>query len=109
MWKRIMDQIISAVITTALIAVAVTAWGGVTSGGLIKVLGGITQADIADHVTPAAPADLKVVSLVTAQHTPPPVLDCGNGWKPTSARFYESYRDGRTQKEKHFLICMKAD
>ena len=118
MLKRIKEQIISAVVTAVVIAVAVMAWEGVTSGGLIKALGGVTPADIADHITSAeldeaisvaGRVDLKVVSITTSHLTPPPLLDCGDGWKPTSARFHETYLYREAYREQHFLICMKAD
>ena len=113
MWETIKTQTTSAVLTAVILAVVAMIWQSVASGGLIRALGGVAPAEVADFVSRADLVDLvdlvdlKVVSRVTGQNTPSPVLDCGDGWTATSARFHESYRDGNTQREKHFLICMK--
>ena len=110
MWIKIGEQAVSAVLAAVIVAGGLAIWQSITGGGVIKALGGVTLDDIPAFVPANEPAltDLKIVSMVTAQNTPSPVLDCGEGWKATSARFHESYRDQNVQREKHFLICART-
>jgi len=108
-WEKIKTQTVSAVLAAVIIALVAAIWQSVTNGGLIEALGGVPMAELEELVPQVDLADLKVVSLVTPQNAASPNLDCGDGWRETSARFHESYRQGNTQREQHFLICINSD